>query len=178
MRRTYIPKLLRMAEEMRLYLGKNQRSMSEAANLNSEQREILSTLYKALNDLVTKIGIPLFPEQYQPKSRPRAFDPQAEWPDFHALYERQEGRCFYCRRPLMRGPATKAERQRKRHAPEERRAWQIDHALPRARGGKDRMSNYRLCCVECNCHKGLLTEEEYMAVIALRNGGIPFNPSP
>ena len=80
MRRTYIPTLLRMAEEMRLYLGKNQRNMSEAAQLNPEQREILSTLHKALQDLDMKIGVPLFPECYQSKSRPRPFDPQDEPP--------------------------------------------------------------------------------------------------
>jgi hypothetical protein len=174
MKRTYIPKLLRMAEEMQLYLGKNQRYMSDAAQLNPEQREILATLYKALNDLHMKIGLPLFPGYYQPKLRPRPFDPQDESPDVQGLWERQEGSCYYCGSPLLRPYATtKAERQRKRHAPDEPRAWQVDHAQPRARGGKERRANYRLCCVECNKHKGVLTEEEFMAVIAHRaaNGG-------
>src|SRR5919204_5125837 len=92
-KRTYIPKLLRMAEEMRLYLGTNQRNMSDAAQLNPEQREILNTLHKALQDLDMKIGLPLFPEYYRPKSRPRPFDPQDEHVSVRELWEDQKGRC-------------------------------------------------------------------------------------
>ena len=178
MRRTYIPTLLRMAEEMRLYLFKHQWAMSEAAQLNPEQRAILSTLHKALQDLDMKIGLPLFPECYQSKSRPRPFDPQDEHVRLQHLWDQQNGRCYYCEAPLVPvwAGTTKAERQKKRHAPDEARAFQVDHALPRARGGKNRRANYRLCCVECNKHKGVLTEEEFMAVIALRNGGVSANP--
>jgi 5-methylcytosine-specific restriction endonuclease McrA len=167
-----------MAEEMRLYLGKNQRNMSEAAQLNPEQREILNTLSKASHDLDMKIGLPLFPEYYRPKSRPRPFDPEDERVPVQELWDRQQGRCFYCGCPLVPvwSPTTKAERQKKRWAPGELRPFQVDHALPRARGGKNRRANYRLCCVECNKHKGVLTEEEFMAVIALRNGGVSANP--
>jgi 5-methylcytosine-specific restriction endonuclease McrA len=177
MKRTYIPKLLRMAEEMRLYLGKNQRAMSDAAQLNPEQREILNTLYKALQDVDMKIGLPLFPEYYQPKSRPRPFDPQDEYVPVRDLWELQNGRCYYCDAALLGYyGTTKAQRPKKQHAPDEPRAWQVDHALPRSRGGKNRRANYRLCCVECNKHKGVLTEEEFMAVIALRKAGALSTP--
>jgi 5-methylcytosine-specific restriction endonuclease McrA len=158
---------------MRLYLGTNQRNMSDAAQLNPEQREILNTLHKALQDLDMKIGLPLFPEYYRPKSRPRPFDPQDEHVSVRELWEDQKGRCFYCGCPLVPvwSPTTKAERQRKKWAPDEPRPFQVDHAQPRSRGGKNRRANYRLSCVECNRHKGVLTEEEFMAVMAHRNGG-------
>src|SRR5436305_1143391 len=143
MRRTYIPKLLRMAEEMRLYLGKNMRNMGDVAQLNPEQREILSTLYKALNDLDMKIGIPLFPEHYQSKSRARPPVPWDQRPSFRELYQRQEGRCYYCGCPLWNGPMTKWERRRCKPGVGPQ-AWEIDHAQPRGRKGKDERANYRL----------------------------------
>jgi hypothetical protein len=176
MKKTYIPTLLRMAEPMRLYLIDHKDAMVRNAQLDDEQRKVLNTLYQALNDLGPKIGLPLFPEFYRGKSRPRTFDPQDEYVPVQELWDQQEGRCFYCRCPLLRGRATKAQRLKKNWAPDEPRPFQVDHAQPRSRGGKNRRVNYRLSCVECNKHKGVLTEEEFMAVIALRNAGALSNP--
>jgi 5-methylcytosine-specific restriction endonuclease McrA len=168
-----------MAREMRLYVFDHQQAMVRNAPLDAEQCKVLNALSQALYDLEMKIGLPLFPDEYKPKSRPRAFDPQDEYVPVRELWENQQGRCFYCGSPLLSvyAPATKAQRQKKTFAPDEPRPFQVDHAQPRARGGKNRRANYRLSCMECNKHKGVLTEAEFMAVIAHRNGGAPSNPS-
>jgi 5-methylcytosine-specific restriction endonuclease McrA len=175
MRRTYIPKLLRMAQEVEQYLARYRGDMALAAQLNPEQVQVLSALLTALRELDQKIGRPLFPEVYERKSRARPSLPWDQRPSFRELYQRQEGRCYYCGCQLYNGAMSKTERRRCKPGigPQ---AWEIDHAQPRGRKGKDERANYRLACVQCNRHKGLLTEEEFMAVIALRNGGTASNP--
>jgi hypothetical protein len=175
MRRTYIPTLLRMAGEVRVYLGTHLGQMSHAAQLTDEQRQVLLALHKALQDLDRHIGVPLFPEVYADKPRSRPSLPWDQRPSFRELYTRQEGRCYYCGCQLYNGAMSKTERRRCKPGVGPQ-AWEIDHAQPRGRKGKDERANYRLACVQCNRHKGLLTEEEFMAVIALRNGGTASNP--
>jgi len=46
--------------------------------------------------------------------------------------------------------------------------YQVEHAQPVSRGGTDAPDNLRLACEECNRHKGMLTEAEFLAVLATR----------
>ena len=49
--------------------------------------------------------------------------------------------CAYCKEPSQR--------------------WEVDHILPRSRGGSDRPSNLVLSCHECNKTKDNQTAEEF-----------------
>ena len=48
------------------------------------------------------------------------------------------------------------------------RRYQVEHAQPVSRGGTDAPDNLRLACEECNRHKGVLTEAEFLAVLGGR----------
>lgn len=43
-----------------------------------------------------------------------------------------------------------------------------DHQLPISRGGETKESNLVPACMHCNQEKGMLTAEEYMAVLRFR----------
>ena len=49
-----------------------------------------------------------------------------------------------------------------------------DHQLPLSRGGQTKASNLVPACIHCNREKGMLTADEYRAVLRFRleNGGI------
>jgi hypothetical protein len=55
-------------------------------------------------------------------------------------------RCFYCEREVHPDLVT------------------VDHVVPLARGGKNRIENAVLACARCNNAKGPLTAEEFMRV--------------
>jgi hypothetical protein len=68
------------------------------------------------------------------------------------IFERTQGRCFYCLEPLeLAGP------------------WHVEHQLPRALGGGDGRLNLVAACVKCNLRKADRTAIEF---IAAANGGI------
>lgn len=56
----------------------------------------------------------------------------------------QDGRCFYCGKPLARGQIT------------------ADHIIPRSRGGEDVRGNIAAACADCNSRKGRRTGEEFL----------------
>ena len=62
----------------------------------------------------------------------------------HVLYGQQEGRCNGCRSPF------------------EFRHFEVDHVVPRARGGTDHLDNLQLLCGNCNRIKGD-RPQEYLA---------------
>lgn len=79
--------------------------------------------------------------------------------------------CFYCKRRLNRFTRT------------------IDHLVPLARGGLNRIYNRVYCCKECNNDKGDMTLKEYRLYLKLKQSysgkalreacearGILFNP--
>lgn len=74
---------------------------------------------------------------------------------FHA----QRGRCFYCACPIARCPQQCGMPRAS--------AGQVEHMVPRARGGSDDWSNKVLSCVRCNVKKGILTREEFLVVRSL-----------
>ncbi len=61
------------------------------------------------------------------------------------LIDRDGDRCWYCRGAFVPG----------------RRVRTIDHAVPRALGGTDRLENLRLACAQCNHRKASRSEQEY-----------------
>lgn len=65
-----------------------------------------------------------------------------------ALYKKQRGQCFYCRKPFP---------------PEE---LTDDHVVPRSKGGRRHSGNVVLACYTCNQRKGSLSAEEFWATRA------------
>jgi len=55
-----------------------------------------------------------------------------------------DGLCTYCRKPLP---------------PD----WQIDHVIPKSRGGSHKLTNLRAACPDCNRAKGARTPTEWFA---------------
>jgi 5-methylcytosine-specific restriction endonuclease McrA len=68
------------------------------------------------------------------------------------LTNRQGGRCYYCR-SRMGGPG-------------ELREATIDHVIPKAGGGTDRLSNLVAACRLCNAAKGDLSAAAFLEVLA------------
>ena len=62
------------------------------------------------------------------------------------------GRCHACHKPLAR---------EMRGAVGHRDEWQIDHGIPRSRGGSSHISNLWPMCAACNREKGNLTRYEF-----------------
>lgn len=64
------------------------------------------------------------------------------------LYERQNGRCAYC-----------GEKKRIR-------LMTIDHIVPLAHGGTDKIKNLQCTCKKCNYLKGEMIPSEFTAFIS------------
>ena len=158
MKRTYIPKFLGLVQDMAMYLTLHRQHMVGAASLTEEQQQALRDLVVALGRVQLLLG-PLFPRP-EPRARPK----RDLWGiDIRGMHERQQGRCYYCGTKLFPygiwPKSTKFEGARR---------YQVEHAQPVSRGGTDAPDNLRLACEECNRHKGMLTEAEFLAVLATR----------
>jgi hypothetical protein len=61
------------------------------------------------------------------------------------IYDKNDGYCWYCSKKLafsnhgMLG---------------ERGAWEVDHSVPKSRGGTDYLRNLVPACIDCNRQKG------------------------
>ena len=66
----------------------------------------------------------------------------------HVLFGRQEGRCNGCR---MEFPF---------------KMFDVDHVIPRSRGGTDHLDNLQLLCSHCNRLKGNRTQEYLLVRLA------------
>lgn len=64
--------------------------------------------------------------------------------ELNVLYEKTDGRCHVCRKKLAFTNYGVSGR---------RGAWEVDHSVPRARGGTDRRSNLLPACIPCNRSK-------------------------
>ena len=71
------------------------------------------------------------------------------------LYNDQEGRCNLC------------------HTEFQIQHFEMDHIVPRAKGGQDWIDNFQLLCGNCNSIKGAGTQEAARAKIA-KNKGMDF----
>lgn len=63
----------------------------------------------------------------------------------HAVYARSGGDCHICHEPV--GPRSYG----RLHSP---RGWEIDHSVPRSKGGTDRLNNLYPAHIDCNRSKG------------------------
>ncbi len=158
MKRTHIPTLLRSVQDMTLYLMRHQRNMIVAAGLTEEQQQALQDLTAVLQRVQSLLG-PLFPLP-EPRVRPK----RDLWAiDIRGMHEKQQGRCYYCDAalfPFGRWPKSTMF--------PEARCYQVEHAQPVSRGGTNAPDNLRLSCEECNRHKGMLTEAEFVAARATK----------
>jgi HNH endonuclease len=90
---------------------------------------------------------------YRPAPAPRAAV-NLEEEDFlrtrplrQAIHAREDGRCFYCLRPITC------------------KRWCIDHVVPRAQSGRNSYRNLVSCCVDCNSKKGERSAEEFFRAL-------------
>ena len=70
----------------------------------------------------------------------------------HVLFGQQEGRCNGCKTEFPF------------------RVFEVDHVIPRSRGGTDHISNLQLLCTHCNKTKGDRTMAEL--IVRLREIGV------
>jgi 5-methylcytosine-specific restriction endonuclease McrA len=66
--------------------------------------------------------------------------------ELNALFEKQEGFCFYCGRLLFESFS---------------QTFHIEHKIPISRGGSNDISNIALSCAQCNFKKGTMTHDEF-----------------
>lgn len=158
MARTNIPKFLVMIRDMTLYLHRNQATMIRNGELSADQQQALQDLARALTRAQSLLI------SYAPSPKAPVRRKVDLWPvDTRAIYDAQGGRCHYCQAKLFPyGAWSKSVK-----VPGARR-YAIDHAQPVSLGGSDAPENLRIACVECNQQKGMLTEEEFFAVLATR----------
>ncbi len=64
------------------------------------------------------------------------------------IYRRTSGFCHICHEKLALSNYGKRG---------ERGAWHVDHSIPRAKGGTDRLNNLYPACIDCNTDKGTRT---------------------
>lgn len=69
-------------------------------------------------------------------------------------FKKQEGRCFYCQRDLIKEA---------RHPGEKHKAATLDHLIPLSRDGDDHFENTCAACPKCNAEKADMTAEEFIA---------------
>lgn len=72
------------------------------------------------------------------------------------LWEKQEGKCFYCKQRLHDG---------------EKIYFTVDHKNPSSRGGKKDLDNLCLACPDCNNLKGSLNDKEFKVALDLLKQG-------
>mgnify|MGYP000891901891 FL=1 len=63
------------------------------------------------------------------------------------VYDKYGGRCAYCGKPIRY------------------KDMQVDHIIPRRKGGRDEMSNYNPACRRCNHYKDSLGLEQFRGLI-------------
>lgn len=60
------------------------------------------------------------------------------------VYDRTEGKCHLCRKKLAFTNYALAG---------EKGAWEVEHSVPRSKGGTDRLNNLYAACIGCNRDK-------------------------
>jgi hypothetical protein len=62
------------------------------------------------------------------------------------IYDKNDGYCWYCNKKLaFTNHGTLGERG----------AWEVDHSVPKSRGGTNYLRNLVPACIECNRQKGV-----------------------
>lgn len=86
-----------------------------------------------------------------------------EDPRVIALAELDGWFCCYCGMPLVSCVAETKESGEARSAIHGFDWPQVDHVIPRSRGGCDELFNLALACTKCNQRKGARTPDEWKA---------------
>lgn len=73
-----------------------------------------------------------------------------------AVFEKSDGECHYCEKELSFD-----NRDR-----ESRGAWEVEHRVPRAKGGTDHLNNLVAACWPCNLDKGTRTARTHHRAVA------------
>lgn len=73
-----------------------------------------------------------------------AFDQQRQM----EIFEKTDGHCHICRKKLA---------WRNYGVQGGRGAWEVEHSIPRAKGGSDHLNNLYPACISCNRSKGAAT---------------------
>lgn len=84
--------------------------------------------------------------------------------ELRKIYDRTEGRCHICRKQLA---------FKNYGAPGERGAWEVEHSVPRAKGGSNRRQNLYPAHVTCNRAKGSRSTSQARAKHGFKNA--PFS---
>jgi len=83
-----------------------------------------------------------------------------------AVYSKTGGKCWYCgAQTWQRGPYTRGG--------DFRDSFEMDHYIPRKKGGTDDLANLVPCCASCNSLKKDKTVEEFRLVVSKLRTGIP-----
>jgi len=72
--------------------------------------------------------------------------------DLNYIYDKNEGFCWHCGRKLSFVNYGRLG---------EKGAWEVDHSVPKARGGTDHLNNLVPACIACNRSKQDLTSHEF-----------------
>lgn len=78
-------------------------------------------------------------------------------------------KCYYCgkvmtRHPWVKGVVENFDQRTK------------DHIVPKILGGKGKHNNTVICCFQCNVEKGMLSQQEFRAVLAFRQNKLWIKP--
>jgi len=72
------------------------------------------------------------------------------------IFEKTDGYCYHCGKKLawsnygnLNGKA----------------GWEIDHSVPKSKGGTDHLNNLVPSCIPCNRNKGDLTSRQYRTLL-------------
>ena len=72
------------------------------------------------------------------------------------IFNKSAGRCRYCTKQLSWSNYGKLFG---------RGAWEVDHSVPRSRGGTDYLRNLFAACIECNRNKSARTGQTFRRVV-------------
>lgn len=71
----------------------------------------------------------------------------------YELIKKQEGRCSYCQTEITTENGTQGNKIKA----------EIEHKVPRSKGGRDNLENIHLTCTHCNREKGTSTHQAFEA---------------
>ena len=76
-----------------------------------------------------------------------------------AVWDKTQGKCFYCKRDL---PSDEEFCNERGQVVVSKRQWHVDHVLPLSRGGDYSLNNLVPACSFCNLSKHDKTASEFM----------------
>jgi len=72
------------------------------------------------------------------------------------IFEKTDGYCYHCGKKLAWRNYGEVTRKA---------AWEVDHSIPKSKGGTDHLNNLVPSCISCNREKGDLSSRQYSAMI-------------